>query len=1229
MGKSISELGVEDLVRAGLSVEEANGFLIEIKDSIFKATRSSTLDSKELWRDLTAEKKALKPWHPHSLHQLIYYSVYHDYEKSTNGPPIYWFPSLHQSKHTNLGRLMETHGRKLLGEVYWSIVLDQLSIQFLKSPKCILDTSDKSKRGGAWFPGSVLNIAECCLLSNSWPKKQDDSLAIVWRDEGNDDLDVNKMTLKELREQVMLVANALDANFSKGDAIAIDMPMTTTAVIIYLAIVLAGLVVVSIADSFAAKEIATRLRVSEAKAIFTQDFIVRGGRRVPLYSRVVEAAPYKAIVIPGTGKDLAVKLRNQDLSWKDFISSLHAQPSTKSYSPVYQPIESITNILFSSGTTGDPKAIPWTQHGPIRCAADTWAHLDVQVGDVFCWPTNLGWVMGPILLYSCFLSGATLALYHGSPLGCNFGKFVQDAGVTVLGTVPSLVKTWKSTKCMDGLNWTKIRTFATTGEASNVDDDIWLSSKAYYKPIVECCGGTELASSYIQGNPLQPQAFAAFSSASMSTGFVILDENGIPYLDDQPCEGEVGLFPLYMGATNQLLNADHEDVYFKGMPIYKGTQLRRHGDILKRTVGGFFIVQGRADDTMNLGGIKTSSVEIERVCNRADDGILETAAVSSPPPYGGPELLAIFVVLKEGINSTPEELRMKFSRAIQTNLNPLFKVSFVKIVPEFPRTASNKLLRRVLRDQFKKELNLQMLSPSKRQDFRLFKNHRFLRSPMKIFLENMDHEKKVQKSLVESHDDDDDVDKISELPNSILCHILSFLPSKEAAATSILCTRWKDLYAFVPVIDLDYTHNSTDVTEGFLNFINLCDRMILLRQGTPVRKLRLCLRRIRTRFHDILDSTISAALLCPTQELELSIHHMNFTVYDFPPGIFISETIVNLKLSSSWTPFPLHTLPGSVSLPELKVLHLHFRLLVDTISIKRLIEGCPQLEELDIFFKCSGGNHGMEHHDLDFSSPSMKKLKIDSWKAVGVDVTINVGSNNLQSLDCRLHWDGNENGIERVVINAPNLQHLTTSAPVAKLNFVSDKLNHLVGTKITAQVQHVSVISTTVVDVIQHLHRVQNVESICFGMHILEALQGLLRQLPSFKNLRRLEIEFEFEENVSTSHMLAWQALPYLFQNAPNLQVLILNHVILDKHDKEMEHLLEALLPKCFVENLKEIEIKFFKNEEYEFKLVEYLMHNGKALRRFCIGEFMPPNLDRTRLLSFNTFSKHCQIVLN
>lgn len=147
-------------------------------------------------------------------------------------------------------------------------------------------------------------------MPSSHSQREDDSLAVVWRDEGSDDAPINRMTFRELRQRVMLVANAISGSFAKGDTIAIDMTMTVDAVIIYLAIILAGCIVVSIADSFAAKEIATRLKISKAKGIFTQvrvkvfiysayrfgynkmihcsysfsqDHVLRGGRRYPLY----------------------------------------------------------------------------------------------------------------------------------------------------------------------------------------------------------------------------------------------------------------------------------------------------------------------------------------------------------------------------------------------------------------------------------------------------------------------------------------------------------------------------------------------------------------------------------------------------------------------------------------------------------------------------------------------------------------------------------------------------------------------------------------------------------------------------------------------------------------------------------------------------------------------------------------------------------------------------------
>eukprot|EP01018_Ginkgo_biloba_P021028 Gb_41827 [translate_table: standard] len=721
VGKSVRELGLDDIIRAGLPPPKADVFYGQLQRAISEVGGSEA----SLWQRVS--KELLTPHHPHSLHQLMYYSIYKNWDLAKNGPPLAWFPTQESARLTNLGRIMEAHGPQLLGssyynpissfssfqqfsaeypEVYWSIVFKEISIIFHKSPRCILDTSDKSKPSGVWMPGAVLNVAECCLSPKESIGKQDNSVAIIWRDEGCDEYPVNKMTLGELRAKVMRVANALDTVFTKGDAVAIDMPMTVNAVVIYLALVLAGYVVVSIADSFVPKEIATRLRVSKAKGIFTQDFILRGHRTIPLYSRVVESGAPKAIVIPGAGKEVGVQLRESDISWSDFLSFPDHLRSPEYYSAVRQPIEAMTNILFSSGTTGEPKAIPWTHVAPIRSGVESWAHLDVRVGDVFCWPTNLGWVMGPVLIYSSFLSGATVALYQGSPLDRGFGKFIQDAGVHVLGTVPSMVKTWKKTGCMEGLDWSQIRLFASTGEASSIDDDLWLSSLAWYKPVIECCGGTELASPYLHGSLLQPQALGMFSTPSMTTGFVILDEQQSPYPNDQPCLGEIALIPTLMGASDTLLNADHNAVYFKGMPVYKGMRLRRHGDMIERTVGGYYKAHGRCDDTMNLGGIKTSAVEIERVCNRAHEQILETAAISIPSPGGGPEQLAVVAVLKDGPKITLDTLKVSFSKAIQSNLNPLFKVSFVKVMSDFPRTPSNKVMRRVLRDQLKQEFSV-------------------------------------------------------------------------------------------------------------------------------------------------------------------------------------------------------------------------------------------------------------------------------------------------------------------------------------------------------------------------------------------------------------------------------------------------------------------------------------------------------------------------------------------
>ncbi len=135
------------------------------------------------------------------------------------------------------------------------------------------------------------------------------------------------------------------------------------------------------------------------------------------------------------------------------------------------------NILFSSGTTGEPKAIPWSQTTPIKCAADAHFHQDVRPGGVVVWPTNLGWMMGPWLIFAALMNRAALGLFYGAPTGREFGRFVQDCGATMLGVVPTLVKTWRNSGCMEGLDWRGVEVISSTGECSNADDMRWLMAR--------------------------------------------------------------------------------------------------------------------------------------------------------------------------------------------------------------------------------------------------------------------------------------------------------------------------------------------------------------------------------------------------------------------------------------------------------------------------------------------------------------------------------------------------------------------------------------------------------------------------------------------------------------------------------------------------------------------------------------------------------------------------------
>lgn len=655
------------------------------------ASPTRSADQERLWRDYVEELRAGRErsfedqW---DAFETIYAN-----RATEDGPAPAWMPDEAMISGSNLGRLIAKLGLDGYDALYrwsikkreefWAKTIERLGIVFEREPEATFDLS-----GGAtnprWLPGARLNCVDSCFAGD--PER----IAIIAGKEGSDRLET--LSLGELEKLVNRVANGLRENgFKPGDGIALYMPMTTECVAAYLGVVKAGCNVISIADSFAAGEVKKRLEIGRAKGVVTVDGFARGGKAIPLYPKVVEAGAPRTIVIPGP-PGAAVELRAGDLLWNDFLSADEA------FDSVTTDPQALINVLFSSGTTGDPKAIPWNHLTPIKCAMDGHFHQDIREGDVVAWPTNIGWMMGPWLIFAALMNRGSIALYEGLPTGEGFANFVRDSKVSMLGLVPALVRGWRATGVVGWNDWPDVRVFSSTGEASNRQDYLWLMSRAGYRaPVIEYCGGTELGGGYIASTVVQPNAPSVFTTPCLGLGMFLIKEKGRPAAPGEM--GEVFLTPPAIGLSQTLLNRDHDEIYHKGCPAGPtGEILRRHGDELTRLANGCFKAEGRADDTMNLGGIKVSSLELERAMD-GHAAVYQTAAVAVPPEGGGADRLVVYTVPVE--KEPPADLQQQLQALIAKTLNPLFKIHDLVVIETLPRTASNKIMRRKLRDAYR------------------------------------------------------------------------------------------------------------------------------------------------------------------------------------------------------------------------------------------------------------------------------------------------------------------------------------------------------------------------------------------------------------------------------------------------------------------------------------------------------------------------------------------------
>ena len=260
--------------------------------------------------------------------------------------PTTWVPSPDAAAATHIGRLMRQRNQSFEAlcadavddpESYWAHVLGALQVRFDRQPDAVRSPD------GARLPGAELNLAASALACGD----EGDIVLVRGLETGS----IERWTRADLTARVRRAAAALEAMGVKpGDALAIAMPMTAESVVLYLAIVWVGAAVVSIADSFSAQEMRTRLEISGARAAFTQDLIPRGSKQIPLYERLVEAGAERVVVLP-LGETVSVPLAEGHTAYDQWLAAgegLSLEPHSAS-------IERISNIPSRRGRPVPPR----------------------------------------------------------------------------------------------------------------------------------------------------------------------------------------------------------------------------------------------------------------------------------------------------------------------------------------------------------------------------------------------------------------------------------------------------------------------------------------------------------------------------------------------------------------------------------------------------------------------------------------------------------------------------------------------------------------------------------------------------------------------------------------------------------------------------------------------------------------------------------------------------------
>jgi len=566
-------------------------------------------------------------------------------------------------------------------EDFWASLWEYFHIKASKPYSTVL--TERKMPGAQWFPGAELNYAEH-VFRNATSSRP----AMLFQSESQPLIEIS---WDELYHNVCTVAQALRAmGVQRGDRVVSYMPTIPESAIAFRASASLGAIWSSCSPDFGTRSVIDRFQQIEPKVLFAVDGYRYHGQAIDRRSTISELQQslptlQQTVLVSYLFPDSSAEGYKHAMLWREM------QPATSELTFDQVPFDHPLWVLYSSGTTGLPKAIV-QGHGGILLEhiKNLYLGLDLKADDRFFWFTTTGWMMWNLLLGG-LLVGTTILLYDGSPSYPDMNalwEYTEKSGMTFFGTSAGFILACMKAGVEPGKTYdlSRLRGLGSTGSPlppegfqwiyDQIKRDIWLASVS---------GGTDVCSAFLGGSILYPVRAGELQCRSLGAKVESFDENGKPLIDEM---GELVItepmpsMPLFFWNDQQ--NKRYRESYFD---VYPGVW--RHGDWVKITARGSAVIYGRSDSTINRKGIRMGSSEIYRVVEDIPQ-IVDSLVVGVERP-GGDYYMPLFVVLSPGVE-LDDTLKATIRNKIRSSLSPHHVPDEVIAITEVPRTLNGKKL---------------------------------------------------------------------------------------------------------------------------------------------------------------------------------------------------------------------------------------------------------------------------------------------------------------------------------------------------------------------------------------------------------------------------------------------------------------------------------------------------------------------------------------------------------